>query len=538
MCFIKKLFLLGLLLASSHAGAVNYYVSPSGRDNASGLAPDRAWKSLARVAKQRFKSGDGVYFQGGGSFDGKLSFDPKNAQSGLTLGSYGEGRARFYSNNSTAILIHNLGDITIQDLELVGAGIDYNQGSGINFYNDLSGDVILKNIRVQRVRASGYREAGVVLGAWKNNSSYENINFNNIIASRNGKAGILTYAYRPYLLKNVVITYCVAYDNYGIKNYTANHSGSGIVLGGASIGEISYSLAYNNGIDCYTQAGPVGIWAYDSEYIIIKHNESYNNKTSGGADGDGFDLDQNSRYCVLEFNYSHDNYGAGFLLCQSLDNLNHTGNIIRYNISQNDARRKNLYGGILVYGKVLNTKIYHNSIYIRPTGISGIYPRAIVIANWGATHLDVSNLFIRNNIFITQGGVALVEVSSGQPTGPTTTLFQRNCYYTSGGAFKIVWKGSVKTSIAGMQAASASQEKIDGVSVALVCDPGVISAGGGGTLGNVSLLGTLDAYRLRADSPLIDAGVPLDNGGWDFYQQCAPQGLGLDIGACEWSVIN
>ncbi len=56
--------------------------------------------------------------------------------------------------------------------------------------------------------------------------------------------------------------------------------------------------------------------------------------------GAGFDFDGGCTNSTLQYNYSHDNYGAGYLLAQ-FDNAPLMKNItIRYNISENDGRKK------------------------------------------------------------------------------------------------------------------------------------------------------------------------------------------------------
>ena len=42
---------------------------------------------------------------------------------------------------------------------------------------------------------------------------------------------------------------------------------------------------------------------------------------------------------VMQYNYSHDNDGAGYLLAQFTYAREFTNNIVRYNISENDGRK-------------------------------------------------------------------------------------------------------------------------------------------------------------------------------------------------------
>ena len=87
------------------------------------------------------------------------------------------------------------------------------------------------------------------------------------------------------------------------------HSGSGIILGNVDGGTIEWSRAYDNGR--LGNAG-VGIWTHDSTRILIQYNESFDNHTSGDADGGGFDLDGGVTHSIMQHNYSHDNDGAGY----------------------------------------------------------------------------------------------------------------------------------------------------------------------------------------------------------------------------------
>ncbi len=64
-----------------------YYVSNDGDDNADGLSPETAWKTIERVEQNNnnFKSGDAVLFRCGDTFRGSLTL------LGITYSSYGEG---------------------------------------------------------------------------------------------------------------------------------------------------------------------------------------------------------------------------------------------------------------------------------------------------------------------------------------------------------------------------------------------------------------------------------------------------------------
>ena len=81
---------------------------------------------------------------------------------------------------------------------------------------------------------------------------------------------------------------------------------------------------------------------------------------------------------------------------------------------------------------------------------------------------------------------------------------------------------------------------LDGSPVGFECDPQLINAGGGGTIGDPRLLYALDAYKLLDTSPLIDTGVDIqaefgiDPGLIDYYSTSIPQNGSYDVGAYEY----
>lgn len=176
-----------------------------------------------------------------------------------------------------------------------------------------------------------------------------------------------------YANENVQIKYVTAYNNSGKPGKKIQNTGSGIVLSDVNGGVIERCIAYNNGWLCESeQGGPVGIWAWDSKNVIIQYNESYQNKTNGNFDGGGFDLDGGMQNSIIQYNYSHDNYGPGYLLAQFSYARLHKNNIVRYNISENDCRR-NRYAGIHVWGAVEDAVIHNNTIFHSGIDTSPVY---------------------------------------------------------------------------------------------------------------------------------------------------------------------
>lgn len=77
-----------------------YYVANNGNDNADGLTPETAWKTLQKVTEFEFKEGDGVYFKRDNLWRGNVIL-----QSGVTYQAYGAGAKPkiWYSENGANI---------------------------------------------------------------------------------------------------------------------------------------------------------------------------------------------------------------------------------------------------------------------------------------------------------------------------------------------------------------------------------------------------------------------------------------------------
>jgi hypothetical protein len=529
-----RLYLLVCLLAGfvSPAAAADYYVSAGGADTNAGTAPQVAWRTLARVNAVALQPGDRVWLRAGDTFVGGLALDSGDAGTAsapIAIASYGSGRAAIYAGAGTGIFVYNTSGVSIANLTISGAG---QQSSGISFYTDLPGDVRLPFVRIDAVDVSGFGRDGIEIGAWNGRSGFADVRVTNSAVHHNGRNGLFTYARLPNAHRQVYVGHVRAYENPGTPG-AASNTGSGIVLASVDGATIERSVAHDNGRLCDSSGGPVGIWTYDSTRVTIQHNESYRNRTAASWDGGGFDLDQNVSDSLVQYNYSHDNDGAGFLLAQSLANDAHARNIVRFNISQNDGRA-NSYGGIEVWGRVIAAEIYNNTVFM--SGATTGSPRAVRVWNAGVTDRFTSGVHVRNNIFVTTG-LPVIEASAAALAGAVDLRFEGNDYYSGGASPAILWGG---TSFAGLAAWRATgQETMSGSPTGLSVDPQLMAAGAGPSFGDADQLASLDAYRVRATSPLADAGLDLrslfglSTGTSDFFGGQLGLGTGFAIGAHE-----
>lgn len=526
LCPSLLLVIFAALWLQVAAQAADYYVSPNGSDDNAGTSPSRPWRTIAKVNSWDFKPGDRILFQGGQSFPGNLAFSAADAGTfakPVTVGAYGTGRATILAGDGTGILVENAGGFSISNLIVVGENRTTNRGNGVCVLNRLPGAVKLGFVRIDNVDAGRFGTSGIVVGGDPPDSSksgFDDVRITRCKVHDNAYYGIhVTGAWNPsasgYANRRVYVGHCKAYDNPGDPAFQKNHSGNGIMVEEVDGGMIERCVAYNNGYLCnYPGGGPVGIWAHAANKVIIQYNESYNNRTGKSVDGGGFDFDGGVSNSLLQYNYSHGNDGAGYLL-YVYKGAPHTfrNNVMRYNISEDDGR-KNTYSGIYVGNDgsgVSDLEIYNNTIYISlSTGAAK--PRAVLVRG-------TTNVHFRNNIFAAIGGVPVLDVAEKQPG----LLFQGNDYWAGeNGKLAILWAGETFDSLDGWRSATR-QEMIGGRKTGLREDPQFTDSGRAITVGNPDLLNTLAAYRLKPNSPLIRAGLDLrqlfkiDPGLTDFF---------------------
>ena len=536
--------------------AVTYYVSPSGNDSHSGTSAQNAWRTIDKVNTIDLNPGDKVLLQGGHDYPGNLLLTAEDAgtpECPVVIGFYGSGRARIKAADGSGVTVQNAGGIEVKDLVVVGDDYKTNVGSGIKIVNELPNNQKLEYIRVYNVEESGFGRrkdaspeglqtpngCGIFVGgnaSDKSKSGFKNVRITNCVTYQNEYYGILTSGYwhddpDVYANANVYVGYCKMYDNPGDPEYFSNHSGSGILMEDVDGGIIEYCEAYNNGYDCKCKiGGPVGIWAAVANEVIIQHCESHHNKTGSRVDGGGFDFDGGTTNSILQYNYSHDNDGAGYLIC-SYEKAPHTfnNNIVRYSISVNDSRKEihgaiNLVTGSPIEDPIRNTQIYGNTIYSS---------RAPAVTLWQQKGIHNTKIF--NNLFVSANNQKLV---GGNPDKSMAT-FAGNAYWAVDGKYKFAGYRSLED-----WRAATGQEMLNGKPAGMVIDPKVTNLGSNPTIGDPAKLHTLVAYRLQKDSPLIDAGLDLrslfgiDPGKRDFFGNPIPQGKGYDIGAHEIILEN
>ena len=395
---------------------MDYYVSLLGDDSNVGTSKASAWQSIERVNAAQLLPGDSVLFQANQVFLGNLYFtDQRTGRVGksITVGSYGFGRATIDARTGAACIVKNMGGIHLRDLNFVGAGASKNTNSGIIFINTLPGRVKLEDIRIHRVDVSGFKHSGICFTAEPPDQSWSgfcDVSITSVASHDNGDTGISCIgAWNPeregYAHANFYVGNCSVYRNVGIPG-KGSHSGNGIVLAQIDGALIERCRAYENGsLNDYEGGGPVGIWVWDANRVVIQFNESHHNRTGSHKDGGGFDLDGGVRNSTVQHNYSHDNDGPGYLLAQFSGARAFYGNVLRHNVSVNDSR-KNRYGSIHLWstgasGGITDTVFYANTVFTTQSADGD--SAAVDCVSEG-----IRNIRFYNNRFQTDGKAILV----------------------------------------------------------------------------------------------------------------------------------
>ncbi len=547
--FILCLACLSLFLCSASAVSARvFYVSAKGDDGNTGLSMATPWKTVERANQTVFSAGDQILFEGGEVFSGPLKLDHADQGSEdkpIIISSYrlDRGRATIKAGEGRGIDVHNASGLRISELRIVGDGWDDNKKSGILLLSTLEEGA--EHVAIDRVEIIGFGKHGISIGAWNTKSGYRDVKITHCTIHHNLRTGVLTWG--PwgsgiYAHRRIYIGDSRAYKMKG---------GSGLTFSSVDGGTIERCIAYENGEEF---SGGAGIWAWDSNDILFQFNESYANRTIG-VDGDGFDFDGGVTNSVMQYNYSHDNDAAGFLLAQyqyapqAMDNI-----VVRFNISENDCRKKP-YGAIHVWNgdtgdRIRNVHIYQNTVYLSPAASSkGNLLTRKIMAGMEALGLVASrdvpsaiavispttSVSVYNNLFFTTGGERLVSVVKGQQT----LQFHSNAYWADNHAFDVQWMGGNFASLDDWLEEASDQERLDDRILAIFSDPMLVAPGTGGTLGQADLLSTLEGYKLQQGSPLAGRGLNIletfgiDPGNRGFFGvpqlETAPPAIGAHL---------
>jgi polygalacturonase len=289
------------------------------------------FESLEAFGKLDLKEGDTVFFYGGDFFNGTIRGIGINGtfKKPVVFTTYGKEKAKIYAGDKEGFVFTGCKNFSISNFILYGSGRkNGNTTDGVKLVN-------CSSVKIKNLEIAGFQKAGLQL------YNCRDAEINGVIAQDNGHSGILVEGdYQKRLSENIHFVNCRADNNPGDPTNLTNHSGNGIVVGNCRNVLIEYCTATNNGWDMPRIGnGPVGIWAYEADSVIIQHCISYRNKTApGAADGGGFDLDGGVTNSIIQYCLSYENEGSGYGIFQYWSAGKWKNNIVRYCVSINDGR--------------------------------------------------------------------------------------------------------------------------------------------------------------------------------------------------------
>lgn len=492
----------------------DYFVREAGNDEHEGTSRETAWRSAERVNRARLRAGDRVLFEAGKRFRGGLvltSEDAGASNAPVVIGSDGQAAAVLEPGNGNGISVVNAGNIVIRNLLVKGSGRTNNTGYGVLCDNTLTNRQRLKNLVLDQIEVSGFGIFGILIAG--DHAGFEHVLVTNCVMRDNLRGGMEIAGRLPwdadyYAHADVRVTHCRAFGNTGDPTYLKNHSGSGMVLYQVDGGTMEYCAAWDNGTLCRAPGGGVGLWTCASRRVVIQRCESFANRTSG-ADGGGFDLDGGCVECVLQYNYSHDNDGPG-LMVYSYPYASYAdrGNIVRFNLSENDSRRGSRYAGLWIRNDgtnpMTNLEVYNNTVVI------GSWASQAALVNGAGVHAC-----LRNNIFFSNGAAVPLRVEL-----PADALrFEHNVYWRQDGPVQVAWGTNLYSSLSEWREITG-QESIAGKGTGIFGDPLFVNHQSTSAV-NSSNWDGLRAFCLRSNSPAW-------SGGLDLRKRPNP-----DIGSCD-----
>ena len=350
----RSAFLLALSAATGAHGEAWHVDSAKGDDRRTGLAPDQAWRTLARLREAPLKPGDMVLLTAGSVWREPLLITQSGtAEAPITVTRTGEGaRPRIDAGGvaENAVEIRNADNVAISGLEITNSGPGTAIRRGV-FVNEadfgIARGIVLRDLYIHDVNGTNERKdnGGIVFSATASLTGtptrFEGITIERNLIWRVDRSGIAGISDQVNVVRWFPSRYVVIRDNV-----LEDIGGDGIVPRGTD-----GTLVEHNIVRHAAARAPgynVAIWQWSTDNTLIQLNEA--SFTHGLLDGQGFDSDFNSRGTTLLYNYSHDNEGGFLLVCTPVgadpaENIGNIGTVARFNVSYNDHERIFQLGG-------------------------------------------------------------------------------------------------------------------------------------------------------------------------------------------------
>ncbi|WP_308465149.1 right-handed parallel beta-helix repeat-containing protein [Rathayibacter soli] len=371
------------------------------------------WNSLSQVNAQTFGAGQELLFKRGVQCVGEL--EPQgsgSAASPFVISDYGTAHTRAAIEGGgaeAAVKLYNEQHITLSNLEITNSASPASQRRGVLVQLQDYGvghGYLLKNLDVHDVLGGDLKGPNGSQGiAFKVSGSSVSTSFDGVDIVGNrldhvDRQGIVivlsTWSNRAEVGSTAPENWVPSTHVVIERNVLTDIGGDGIVMNTTDGALVQRNTV--SGFNERSAAYNAGVWDYNTDNSLLQYNDVSGGRTH--LDGMAYDVDQGNIATTFQYNYSHDNEGGFFLLCNNGPGVIREA-VVRDNFSSNDS-----YRGIEnCKGAIESARFSNNTIYIGD-GVSQ------TVVNENTTSLR-NVAFDDNIVYKTGAGVADFNLRSG-----------------------------------------------------------------------------------------------------------------------------
>lgn len=505
--------LLATIIVSSPAapaaavGSTYYVDSVAGSDTNVGTVSSAPWKTLTKVNTVTLTAGSRILLKAGSVFANQyLDLTGSGAFGApIVVDRYGAGARPLIDFGNTSVgnegfgvRIRNGSHWEVNNLEItsgqhatamrrngilvVGEGPGGGDFSQIKIVNNVVRDIFGSDRRSGGINLHARNVSGGGESTWRGvliqGNTVDNVSDTGIQTMTDALTGAPGWVHQRDAFRNLLIR----------GNTVTRIHRDGILVRASNRPLVEYNTTDQIGRETDVNASVVNYlpvigfvaaqWMYFVDRGVFQFNTASNTRKLDG-DGQAWDFDYGVYDSVYQYNYSFNNEGGALLVLPDT-----SGNVFRYNISQNDFDRHR--GAISIDPAATGDLAVYNNVFYRSQG----QYNPLTVANT-KTQVDY-----RNNIFYNLAG-------GGYENGPKAT-YANNTFF-----------GNSSATVTGDPSKS-------------VADPQFALPGGA-----TDLLSAIAAYALGAGSASRDSAAVLpDNGGIDIAGRPLPT-TSIDRGAVE-----
>ena len=414
MNHFKYTFVILILSLALQGYSTNYYLSSEkGSDRYSGISPDEPWASIERINEQHFEAGDSIFFFSGESFKGTLYINDQGGRGNpILISKYGEGKDPLLDGDGAeaAIFLNNPANVIVENLEIKNWKGVY----GIHFIAENAGEMenlTFQDLNIHDVGSAMFditepsKTKGAICGrvnkgtkpSWWNGLTIQRVYIHNV-----GSCGI-TFGNEVNLYKlGKSDLYYKTHKNVLIQDCRVDS----IVRDGIWIRQCEGAIIQNcevsrTGMNAISN----GIWFWDCLDCVMQYNEGWECMSPRGNDGAPFSIDNHCWNCIIQYNYSHDNEGPGYMIFGRMGD--NGGNVIRNNLSYNDNVTRTYKAGTASFTACSEVKnaLVENNVIIAGSETHNILGHR----NWeGYPH----SVTYKSNLFVGNGKAVVSEINA------------------------------------------------------------------------------------------------------------------------------